>query len=298
MPEKDITEKILEAYNDVFADIVNVLLFNGEEVIRPEELTDQAPVSAYKADGRIHGMERDVAKRWSRESIRIACIGIENQTSPDMDMPLRVMGYDGAEYRSELLANCSDRYPVVTLVLYFGYKNHWNAPLSLSECFHIPAPFRPYVNDYRINLFEVAYLPDETVRKFKSDFRIVADYFVQMRKNDDYKPGNDELQHISSVLDLLSVMSHDARFEETYNNSLNKGGIKTMSEWLDRTINDCVAKGRAEGRAEGHAEGRAEGALDMAKKVAFNLKASGHSFEEIADLISYDLDTVLTWFAQ
>jgi len=28
MGAKDITEKTLEAYNDVFADIINVLLFN------------------------------------------------------------------------------------------------------------------------------------------------------------------------------------------------------------------------------------------------------------------------------
>ena len=30
MGEKDITEKILADYNDVFADIVNVLLFGGK----------------------------------------------------------------------------------------------------------------------------------------------------------------------------------------------------------------------------------------------------------------------------
>lgn len=30
MAEKDIAEKTLEAYNDVFADIVNVLLFQGK----------------------------------------------------------------------------------------------------------------------------------------------------------------------------------------------------------------------------------------------------------------------------
>ena len=54
MAEKDTTEKILEAYNDVFSDIVNVLLFHGEEVLKPEELEDQAPRSYYKADGKIH----------------------------------------------------------------------------------------------------------------------------------------------------------------------------------------------------------------------------------------------------
>ena len=40
MAEKDITEKVLEAYNDVFADIVNVLLFNGKEILKAEELVD------------------------------------------------------------------------------------------------------------------------------------------------------------------------------------------------------------------------------------------------------------------
>ena len=31
--EKDMTQKTLEAFNDVFADIVNGLLFQGEQVI-------------------------------------------------------------------------------------------------------------------------------------------------------------------------------------------------------------------------------------------------------------------------
>ena len=33
MGEKDITEKMLEDYNDVFADISNVLLWQGKQVI-------------------------------------------------------------------------------------------------------------------------------------------------------------------------------------------------------------------------------------------------------------------------
>lgn len=36
MGEKDIAEKVLEDYNDVFADIVNVLLFQGEQIVKPE----------------------------------------------------------------------------------------------------------------------------------------------------------------------------------------------------------------------------------------------------------------------
>ena len=47
MAEKDASEKILESYNDVFSDIVNVLLFNGKQVLGADELEDQAPRTYY-----------------------------------------------------------------------------------------------------------------------------------------------------------------------------------------------------------------------------------------------------------
>ena len=99
MAGKDASKKILESYNDVFSDIVNVLLFNGKQVLGAE-LEDHAPRTYYKANGRLHEIERDVAKRWKNGNIRVARIGFENQTASDPDMPLRVMGYDGAEYRA------------------------------------------------------------------------------------------------------------------------------------------------------------------------------------------------------
>lgn len=41
MAQKDITEKHLQEYNDVFADIVNVLLFNGERIVEENSLENQ-----------------------------------------------------------------------------------------------------------------------------------------------------------------------------------------------------------------------------------------------------------------
>lgn len=38
MGEKDIIDKHLEDYNDVFADIVNVLLFNGQQIVNDTAL--------------------------------------------------------------------------------------------------------------------------------------------------------------------------------------------------------------------------------------------------------------------
>ena len=38
MGEKDMMTKNLEQYNDVFCDIINVLFFNGEDVVKADEL--------------------------------------------------------------------------------------------------------------------------------------------------------------------------------------------------------------------------------------------------------------------
>ena len=69
MGEKDVLEKTLEAYDDVFADIVNGLFFKGEQVIREEMLAEAQPFSMYKADGRIHEQEWDVSKYWTEPNL-------------------------------------------------------------------------------------------------------------------------------------------------------------------------------------------------------------------------------------
>lgn len=40
MGTKDKTTRRLEEYNDVFADIINVLVFNGERRVREDDLID------------------------------------------------------------------------------------------------------------------------------------------------------------------------------------------------------------------------------------------------------------------
>ena len=69
MGQKDITEKLLEDYNDVFADIINGLIFKGEQRVKPEELSNDNVHSQYKADdGKLHELERDAAKHWKEVS--------------------------------------------------------------------------------------------------------------------------------------------------------------------------------------------------------------------------------------
>ena len=250
MSQKDITEKMLFSYNDVFADVVNALLFNGEQVIAEEELADQTPRAAYKADGIIRDIERDVAKRWLKNNIRIACIGIENQTEPDQDMAIRVFSNDSVEYRAQLLKENrkNPRYPVVTLVLYFGYKKHWDEPQSLLEAVNVPDILKPYVSDIKINLYEIAFLEEEQLEYFHSDFRVVADYFSQMRRNNRYVPSSETLKHVEAVLQLMSVMTRDTRFEDVLKQESGaEGGVHNMCEVLDRVEAIGMEKGEIKG---------------------------------------------------
>lgn len=72
MGQKDITEKLLEDYNDVFADIINGLIFKGEQRILPESLENAKVHSQYKAeDGKVHELERDVIKYWKEKKVEL-----------------------------------------------------------------------------------------------------------------------------------------------------------------------------------------------------------------------------------
>jgi len=261
MGEKDIAEKILEDYPDVFADIVNGFLFEGKEVIKPDELEDMPLRSAYRAEKKLHDMERDVAKRWRKNDIRIACVGFENQTAPDPLMVLRVLGYDGAEYRAQCLKeNAKNKpYPVITLVLYFGYEKRWTTAKTLYEAVDVPEEFKPYVTDTKINVFEVAWLEEEQVKNFKSDFRIVADYFVQKRKTGSYIASEETMNHMQELLTLLSVMEHDDHFEQAYYKKAVKGGVRNMASVFD----DYFKQGEERGKAQKEAEVNERVAVDM-----------------------------------
>lgn len=255
MGEKDIAEKNLEAFNDVFADIVNVLLFKGNKLMKEKDLESAVKDSMFKADGKIHQQEREVSKFWKNGEVRISIFGFENQTVQDPKMPLRVISYDGASYKQQLLDNEKDKtkdtkkkslYPVVTLVLYFGTDEKWSTHKNLLSCFNVPEELKPFVNDYKINVFNIAWLSDKTIDMFQSDFKIIAKYFQSIRIKKNYKGSTEEIKHVDALLKMLSVLTGDNSFEEVYNEgNLNKGGV-TMCEVVEKIKNEGADRGKAE----------------------------------------------------
>lgn len=287
MGEKDITEKILADYNDVFADIVNVLLFNGKPVVDTNALINTKDKQQLKVENKIHEEERDCSKVFLNKNIRIALIGLEHQTKIDPDEPFRVIAYDGVSYKGQLLSTDKQRYPVITLVLYFGTER-WNKPKSLYEALDIPDEWKPYANNYEINLFEIAFLSDEQVKMFKSDFRIVADYFVQMRKNKEYVPTKENFDHVDAILKTMKALTGDYRFQEAQNQD-EKGGAKNMADVFDKFKRKGYEEGFAAGEAAGKAAGFAAGEQKGSVMTLLNL---GKSPEEIAQRVNLEVSEV------
>lgn len=269
MGQKDLSEKILADYNDVFADIVNVLVLEGRQRIDPDDLTATAVHSQYKADdGVLHEQERDVSKYWEKQKIHMSLFGIENQTDIEKNMPFRVIGYDGAAYRQQLLQKRKP-VPVITLVLHFGTKERWNEPCSIKELLDIPENLDKYVSDYSMHVFDIAWLTDEQLAMFESDFGIVANFFVQKRKNKDYVPDDKRIiQHVDEVLKLLSVMTGDNRYASIL--SFEKEEVITMCDVAERLEQRGIMRGIEQGIEQGIERG-----VQMGKMHLYRLVASG-----------------------
>ena len=234
MGQKDITQKNFEAYNDVFSDIVNGTLFDGREVIKPEALVDAIAKSQYKADDNvIHEQERDVAKYWTDKNcyIRLALLGVENQLAIDMDMPLRVIGYDGSSYRDEMNQDKivideatgkkhkirHERYPVITIVLYF---------VQLNES-----------NDY---------VPKEKTIKHADSFLKLMSVLTQ---DDKYVEMGKKISHEMEGVNMCKVLDR----------------AEARGEARGQAIGE--ARGKAIGEAMGEARGKTIGALNKTVEI-------------------------------
>ena len=291
MNGKDITQKMLERYNDVFADIVNVLLFNGKRIVDEDALIDTPVDSALKLDGEIHSQDRDVAKYWKNSQINIALFGLENQTVPDKLMPMRVIGYDGAEYKKQVLEEnrYKKKYPVITLVLYMGYDRNWKYSNSLLDLLEVDEKLKPYVSDYKINVFEIAFLDREKIDLFKSDFRMLADYLYQMRTTNSYQGDESNIRHVDEILMLMSAMSGFKNVENIIKVA-HERKVSNMKGFFELAEEKGLEKGMKLGRTEGIELGRTEGiekGLELGRTEGLELGR-----EEGADMVS-ELNTIL-----
>ena len=158
----------------------------------------------------------------------------------------------------------------------------------------VPERFKPYVSDYEMkNLYEIAFLTPEQVQLFRSDFRYVADYLVQKRMTNDYRPSADVIDHVDEVLKLMSVLTDDRRFEEIIQELPGKGGT-SMCTVLDKVENRGIEKGLAQGMAQGLEQGKMEGMTQIYyKEMHYSADQIAKKLDAPVDVIQQLIDSIL-----
>ncbi len=175
-------------------------------------------------------------------------------------MPLRIISYDGVGYRAQLSDETSpeqERYPVITLVLYFG-KGRWTGPKNLLGRVKVPKGMEALVSDYRINVFEIGQLSEEKIKQFTSDFQVVADFVTQMQEERDYTPSEKPIRHIDGVMDLLQALTNNTQYTES---------VEVMQKMIQEKGEISMWDPLKEATERGEERGRQQACEDMAKAM-------------------------------
>lgn len=182
MGKKDTKAKEYLSDNSRFADLCNFVLFQGEQVIKAETLTEKDTTEALSVlgidDEEIEFQKwRDLLKSVvvkRNKDVVFVLIGVENQSDIHYAMPVKNMIYDALNYGSQVKESAkkhrekhdkltsaeflsgfqkSDKLtPVITITLYWGAEN-WDGPRRLHDMFeNSDEILLKYIPDYHINL--------------------------------------------------------------------------------------------------------------------------------------------------
>ena len=278
MGTKDNVTKTYMSNNTVFADAFNFYIYQGEPVIKPEDLIELDTTESvnifekYKTTaGSSEQRYRDVLKsaviRQKGKTV-YAILGIENQSDIHYAMPVKNLIYDGLQYgkqvnaaaakhkekkdmpsSAEFLSGFSkkDRLtPVVTLVVYFGTER-WDGARSLHEMMEADDDkVLRYVQDYHINLIEPAGLEPAELDKLTSSLREVLGYI---------KYSNNKQELLTFVNNNMMMDVEAARVINAVTNTHidipEDAEEVNMCKAIEDLINDSKAEGRLEGLNEG-----------------------------------------------
>ena len=210
MGQKDLAAKQFERSPEVFADIINALVYEGEQVTDARNLRPAPTESLYAAkNGVLRNQYNDVSKYEIKEGRIAVQYTLENQSRPDYRILLRKAGYEGAIYRQQY--DGGDTYPAITLVLYWGDRR-WKPGTDLHSFFgrkKIHSMAREYIDNISLHIYPMKHLPKEIRQRFKSDMRVVADYLAEGKA---YIPTKQRITDVEGTMRILYALTGETDF--------------------------------------------------------------------------------------
>ena len=319
---KDTAEKAYLSNPVTFADLVNAVLFDGEQRVHSEDLQELDSTETFhdmiNTELLSQQKWRDILKRAAVKQADGCCyvvIGAENQTEQNNALAVRDMLYDAIHYASQVRQldrehrnqghraenpaeflsgfRSGDRLmPVVTVVVYWGPEK-WTAPRSLHEMFGlgVPEEILRHVPDYRITILAPGEMEDLSV--FRTDLKQVLravqveNDLDALRKLLTEDPSFRSVDHDAAVtIQTLTKMSlRIPPGKEAVNM------CKAAEEWKEELLTQGRAEGEIKGRAEGMEEGQARTTL-MVYRNCLNRGMSQQDAIEISGISKELLSTI------
>ena len=307
MGKPDITHKSFFENAEWFADLMNAAFFGGEQILDADELLPEDG-AVRKADTMITVERlRDVVKKQTKEGITYAVYVLENQTTVDYAMLVRIMVEESLLYDKQvkkIRKQNKERYenklkddeyiggfqstdqlvPVFTLVVYWGDKV-WDAKTDLRDLVSIPPVnpimqkrMRDLISNYQIKVFDLNKVEDFSA--FKTTLRTVFEFYSYRRNKEGLKEYLEKHQTEVKLLDeesrfLLSTIVKEKRLLK----QLKMTDMSQENDKEDKNMCQAIQEMIDDGREEGIQIGRAE-------SIIFILNQKGSLSENVLKRIN------------
>lgn len=218
MAKTDELMKNLFKHKEIFADLFNATIFNGQQLIKPEKLTEINTENIHIEDSiqdkdninsNITKRYRDLCMR-QNDSILQIILGCEDQSEVDYSMPIRTMLYDSLKYTEQ-------------------QKN-----LELKSI----------IPNYKMNLLLAYNIKD--IDKFKSDLQYILYMLKYKEEKENLKEyiseNNDNLQKMNQDSHNVAVALLNHKLPELIEDD-KKGEIRMRKNAIEAIHDDGIAEG-------------------------------------------------------
>ncbi len=282
MGKSDIAIKKWLGNKERFADLFNGVVFQGNQIIRPEELEaipGESDIIIEDKERKMKGVQRyrDIVMRWKKEAA-LVILACENQSAVNYAMPVRTMLYDSLSYADQMKQlwrgheNASEKVsgeeflsqfckghkiiPVLSLIFYYGLSE-WDGSRNLYEMFRwnqgdsSHAFMQKYISNYHINLIDVGNLAE--VNQFQTDLQVILGMLkYRGEKEELWKYIRENRMYFSNVdFDDYQAITELLHSEQQLKKVKAEDNGKEKKVDMCKALEDIYKDGVIEGREEG-----------------------------------------------
>ncbi len=276
--------------NERFADLFNGAVFQGREVLKADALEEAS--ERYVTERQEQGQEKeniirrqtDAAKQQEaaanyyrdlkkclRTGTGFAVVAIENQSTVDYTMPLRIMRYDCLDYEKQARAvtGRKDRLnPVYTICLYHGTRP-WKGPRNLRDMMDFGGDTElreALFHDYPMTLVDVNDLQNPAL--FKTELRLLLETLAVRGDGEAMKRlfEQEEFANVSvETARVIAGMTDNKELVEKLETSSGKEAVN-MCKAYEEQKRYWTKKGERKGERRGERRGKRNG-IKIGEKI-------------------------------